>query len=600
MSIVKSLAKINIAQQPSELAQEVVEGGPSGNKRRATQPQLTPIAPAVTVQRPVAAGFAALVAATSQHNDIAAATRTKVAVESPEAQRERAIRDNFAQQFGELAQDEAKFHAMMKQVYGEGYDRTKAEDFRQKALKGDYSWLPKIQFVDASTLGGANGAYDKESGTVFLNKDLDADTLAQTFVEEAGHHLDTQLNKTDAQGDEGELFRRLLGGEKLSAADIHEIRSENDKGKITVNGKTIEVEFWNPFKAVAKAVKGAAKAVGKAVSGVAKGIGSVFTGVAKGVGSFFTGLYEGTTGFFGNLFRGKIGDAFGSLWKGLDKAFLRSTGQILNGVLTGVEEASMGVTELLGPFKKPVQALLARGLDATRSLVTGAWDIVRGAANNIVEGGGQFLGGLGKVLTGNFKEGFKDMGVGVLKVFVQTPVDALLLGLGRGVSAIQTLLGVEPVGRKLSDREIALLRKVYGDSIDYDQVRIKEGSAGLFSLNDRPFTHGNTIYMKDNTVTDELLVHEMGHVWQHQNGGTDYMSEALMSQWWGDGYDWEKSVPGTAWKDLQPEQQSEFLEKAFASGYFDGPGRTFVHNGVDYTDYLEEALRQVRAGEGAP
>lgn len=544
---------------------------------------------AAFVQRGAAVSpmMAALVASTSPHRSTAEAHLTQVAPENPNAAREREIRDNFARQFGGLAKDEAQFHALMKQVYGDGYDRAKAEDFRQRALKGDYSWLPKIQFVDAAALGGANGAYDKESGTVFLNKELDTATLAQTFVEEAGHHLDAQLNTVDAQGDEGELFRRLLGGEKLSKAQIQEIRAENDKGTITVNGKTIEVEFWNPFKAIGKAIKGAVKAVGEAVSGV-----------AKGIGSFFSGIAEGTVGFFKNIFQGNFEDAFGALWKGLDKAFLRSTGQILNGFLSAVEEATMGAVELLGPLKKPFKKILERALDATRSLVTGVWDAVRGIANNIVEGAGQVLRGLGKILTGDFKDGFKDLGVGLLKTFVQTPVDALLLILGRGVSAIQTMLGLEPPGRKLSDHEIAVLRKVYGDSIDYDQVRIKEGSAGLFSTNDRPFTHGNTIYMKDSTVTDELLIHEMAHVWQHQNGGTDYMSEALTSQWWGHGYDWQASVPGTPWEDLEPEQQAEFLETAFKSGYFETG--TFTWGGTDYTAYLEDALKKVRAGEGAP
>lgn len=550
------------------------------------------LARAAFVQRGAAVSpvMAALVASTSPYQNTLEARRAQVAPENPNAAREKEVRENFVQQFGGLAKDEAQFHALMKQVYGDGYDRAKAEDFRQRALKGDYSWLPKIQFVDAAALGGANGAYDKESGTVFLNKDLDSATLAQTFVEEAGHHLDAQLNTVDAQGDEGELFRRLLGGEKLNKTQLQEIRAENDKGTITVNGKTIEVEFWNPFKAVANAVKGAVKAVGSAVSGV-----------VKGVGSFFTGIAEATVGFFKNVFQGKFEDAFGALWRGLDKAFLRSTGQVLNGMLGALEEATMGAAELLGPLKKPFKAFASRALDATRSLFTGAWDAVRGFANNVVEGGGQFIRGLGKIVTGDFKGGFKDLGMGLLKTFVQSPVDALLLTLGRGVSAIQTMLGLEPPGRKLSDHEIAVLRKVYGDSIDYDQVRIKEGFAGLFSTNDRPFTHGNTIYMKDEKITDALLIHEMGHVWQHQNGGTDYMSEALTSQWWGHGYDWQASVPGTEWKDLEPEQQAEFLETAFKSGYFNNPGGgTFMWGGVDYTDYLEKALQQVRAGEGAP
>lgn len=541
---------------------------------------------------------------------LVAATRPDAAADarSADALAEAAVKRHFADTFGALAKDEAAFHQLLETVYGKDYDRAVAEDLRQRALAGDFSWLPPVRFLDAETLGGAHGAYDAESGTVFLNRSLDLATLAQTYVEEVGHHLDTKLKTEDTPGDEGELFRRLLAGEKLSRAQIREIRSEDDKGFIVVDGRRIEVEFWNPFKAIAKgvkkiakgigkAVKKVAKGIGKAVEGVVKGIGSVVKGVAKGIGSFVSGVVEGTAGFFGNLFRGRIGDAFGALWQGIDKAVIRSTSQLLNGVLDGAEHMIRGAAQLL---PKPFQVLTDRALDAARSVITGAFDIATSAVRNVVEGAGQVLNGFGKLLRGDFKGGFKDIGVGLLKATVQTVADALLLGLGKGVSAIQTLIGLEPVGRKLTEEEIAILRQVYGDSIDYDQVRIKEGKAGLFSTNDRPFVLGNTVYMKGREIDAHLLVHEMAHVWQFQNGGSDYMSEALISQKWGHGYRWEDSVPGTAWADLEPEQQAELLADAYESGYFDGPGGRFIHNGVDLTEYLERALAEVRAGRGAP
>jgi hypothetical protein len=79
------------------------------------------------------------------------------------------------------------------------------------------------------------------------------------------------------------------------------------------------------------------------------------------------------------------------------------------------------------------------------------------------------------------------------------------------------------------------------------------------------------------------------------------MSEALMGQYIGDGYDFEKGLDeGKAWRELNPEQQAEFLQQAFLSGYFDNPGQRFVYNGTDYTDQLKAALEQVRSGQGAP
>jgi hypothetical protein len=436
------------------------------------------------------------------------------------------VQTTFQKQFGTLAADKDKFHGTMRAVFGEGYDAAQAEQYRQRALTGDFKWMPPVKWVEPETLGGANGAYDAESGTVFLNRALDPALAASTYVEEAGHHLDARLNAKDTPGDEGELFRRILSGEKLSSAQVAEIRAENDKGIIHVDGKAKEVEFWNPFKAIGNAVGSAAKAVGNAVGSAAKAVGNV------------------------------------------------------------VKEASLRVG------------------DGVRSLATGIGSAMVGAARNTGEGIGTFFGGVGKLFTGKFGEGFKQMGLGLLKTFIQTPVDAFLLLGGRALSAVQTLIGVEPPGRKLNDDQIAALKKVYGDSIDYSSVRIKEGNAGLFSLTGRAFTHGNTIYIPPNDLplTDDLLVHEMAHVWQHQNGGTDYMSEALLSQNVGDGYDFEKGIrEGKSWSELNPEQQAELLQQAQLKGFFNPPpGKQFEFRGTNYTDYLLAALKQVRAGKGAP
>lgn len=588
----------------------------NGNLAQATTPELETANPelrratekasrsARNLPPKFSAQMASIVALTGEGVHAAELQGAAAAEQTPQARTEAYVRQHFEKEFGKLADNPDEFHAMMKEVYGEGYDKAAAEQMRQQALDGDFSWLPKVEFVGEDSLGQAHGAYDKDSGTVYLNESLlsNPKLAAQTFMEEVGHHIDTKLNKTDTAGDEGEMFRRLMAGENLSAAQKAEIRAENDKGTIQVNGKTIEVEFWKPFKAIGKAFKKAGKAIGNAVKGVAEGIGDVFKGIGKGVKNVFEGVFGGIGGFFKNLFQGKIGDAFGALWKGVDKAVFRSTGAVLDGFIGGTQKMFNGVTELLPGFlQKPVRWVSDRMFDAQRSIVMGGLGVVRGVWNNLAEASGTFLGGVGKLFQGKFKEGFKDMGVGLLKGFVQTPVDALLLGLGKGISAIQTMVGLEPPGRELTDAEIAELKKIYGDSIDYEQVRIKEGFSGLFSTNDRAFVHGNTIYMKDNTITPELLTHEMMHVWQYQNGGSDYMTEALTSQWWGKGYDWESSVPGTAWEDLEPEQQAEFLEDVLASGYFNTPGGgTFMHNGQDITAYVEDALRKIRNGEGAP
>ncbi|WP_199728668.1 hypothetical protein [Corallococcus sp. CA053C] len=460
----------------------------------------------------------------------------------------------FQREFGALSSDKQKFHDTMRTVYGEGYNAAQAEQFRQQAQKGDFGWLPPVKLVSAETLQGANGAYDAASGTVLINESLDPSLAASTFVEEAGHHLDTKLNTQDTQGDEGELFRRILSGEKLSPKQVADIRAENDKGIIKVDGKDTQVEFWNPFKAIGDAVSTVGKAVGGAISTAANAVGSAVSTAVKAVGSAATA----------------VGGAISTAAKAVGGA---------------------------------VKTVAVRVFDGVRSMATGIVSAAKGAVRNIGEGIGTFFGGIGKLFQGKFGEGFKQMGLGLLKTFVQTPVDAFLMLAGRAVSGIQTLIGLEPPARKLSSTEIETLRKVYGDKIDYSAMRIKEGSSGLFSTTGRAFTHGNTIYIppENMPLTPDLLVHESAHVWQHQNGGTDYMSEALVAQYIGDGYDFEKGLDaGKAWKDLNPEQQAEFLQQAQLSGFFDNPGATFRYNGKDYTAQLNDALAQVRAGKGAP
>jgi len=171
------------------------------------------------------------------------------------------------------------------------------------------------------------------------------------------------------------------------------------------------------------------------------------------------------------------------------------------------------------------------------------------------------------------------------------------------VSAIQTVVGLEAPGRGLTADEIAMLRPVYGDSIDYQSVRVKVGPRGILEKFGRTkdcagVTVGNTIYLKSGKDRDSgLLVHEMAHVWQYQNGGTH-------DAWAKVDYNFARSVPGTPWEGLLFEQQAQILQRAFEQGYFKNGGKfSWDTNGdgraEDLSDYLRAALGQVAAGQGA-
>jgi hypothetical protein len=142
----------------------------------------------------------------------------------------------------------------------------------------------------------------------------------------------------------------------------------------------------------------------------------------------------------------------------------------------------------------------------------------------------------------------------------------------------------------------------------------------------RVFTAGYNIRVPSSSgwyplaAHQHVLVHEMVHVWQFENGGPDYMPEALLSQNNGGngfvlddtgtavvpadpGYAFDIAVAaGEQWEEFNPEQQASFIEVAFQVPVnFDSPATTPMNfNGVDYSSELSNALSNIRSGEGTP
>lgn len=85
--------------------------------------------------------------------------------------------------------------------------------------------------------------------------------------------------------------------------------------------------------------------------------------------------------------------------------------------------------------------------------------------------------------------------------------------------------------RKLSNQELQIAKSVFGDSINYDLVRINQWFG-----NDRAFVTLHTINVnpsKINTNTLEgkaTLIHELTHVWQYEHLGAKYVADALIAQ----------------------------------------------------------------------
>ena len=74
--------------------------------------------------------------------------------------------------------------------------------------QGDFSGLPPIVLLPASSMSGAAGAYALSTGTIYLNTDwLATASAAQAIAvltEELGHYLDGRLHPGDIPSDDEE------------------------------------------------------------------------------------------------------------------------------------------------------------------------------------------------------------------------------------------------------------------------------------------------------------------------------------------------------------------------------------------------------------
>jgi hypothetical protein len=171
--------------------------------------------------------------------------------------------------------------------------------------------------------------------------------------------------------------------------------------------------------------------------------------------------------------------------------------------------------------------------------------------------------------------------------------------------------------RPLTPDEINYARRIYVNSIDFSKVTITRDSMYAAGA---PRTIGNTIHLKSSwghfegdtlNLTDQgrtTLIHELGHVWQYQNGGLAYIPQSLAAQFsaWvsggdrGAAYDWEAAHnAGIPWEEWNPEQQAEAIEEYNKRlGKIEAGTATLEDYAV--MSRLLPYIEKVRRGEGAP
>lgn len=120
--------------------------------------------------------------------------------------------------------------------------------------------------------------------------------------------------------------------------------------------------------------------------------------------------------------------------------------------------------------------------------------------------------------------------------------------------------------RTLTAKEKGIASSIFGSSISLNLVRVDEYAVLGPSWSKRDYTSFHTINGWGK-ITDDVLIHELVHVWQYETAGAIYMPQAIHAQVWGEGYDY-KGVTGlrkakNAGKDIHSfnrEQQGQIVQ----------------------------------------
>ncbi len=146
-----------------------------------------------------------------------------------------------------FAKDE-KFLSKMNLAFGESFNFERVVKLRQQWVEENFEELPEIEIRSGEEILGADSAYSIDTNIIYLSREfitqdsINPESIANVLVEEIGHFVDNQINDNDAPGDEGAIFSTLLREENVDYSQIQQLKLEDDKGTITLDGQVIEIE----------------------------------------------------------------------------------------------------------------------------------------------------------------------------------------------------------------------------------------------------------------------------------------------------------------------------------------------------------------------
>jgi subtilisin family serine protease len=146
-------------------------------------------------------------------------------------------------------QQAAETPDLFTQVFGDKANTVELQTVRSQWSVGDFRNLPSVQILSAANTNGAVGAYVNQ--TIYLSDALFQPNAAPSssvfgaagvLVEETFHFLDSLVG-SDTVGDEGEYAKDLIFGVTLNDSELNRVRSEDDRGFISVSGQQILAEL---------------------------------------------------------------------------------------------------------------------------------------------------------------------------------------------------------------------------------------------------------------------------------------------------------------------------------------------------------------------
>ena len=172
-------------------------------------------------------------------------------------------------------------------------------------------------------------------------------------------------------------------------------------------------------------------------------------------------------------------------------------------------------------------------------------------------------------------------------------------------------------GRTLDDAEMEELEGIFGESVDLGRVRITRDDPMSFVA---PKTIRDTVHLRSDwglfkgrglALSDRgrsILVHELAHVWQYQNGGLAYIPASLFAQHMAflrtgsrsGAYRWERADRAALpWARWNPEQQAQAIQDLRDARLRLAAGRP-LEGDLRRVARLSPLLEELRAGRGAP